>query len=157
VKTTLAPVAPPPSPLPSPIPAPAPPPAAPTRTVAPVPPPAPPALGQPTGSVHGKGAVTLQASDFPFTLYLQTVQRKIHERWTPPPREAGGRAVIVFEINRDGSVGRPMVEDSSGDPQYDQAALRAVIDANPFPPLPEGFRESILKIHLGFDFAPYRG
>jgi protein TonB len=116
-----------------------------------------PALGQTTGALQGKGAITMQASDFPFTLYLQTVQRKIHERWAPPPRGAEGRAVIVFEIGRDGSIRRPAVENSSGDAGYDQAALRAVTDANPFPPLPEGFRESTLRIHLGFDFTPNRG
>ena len=49
------------------------------------------------------------------------------------------------------------VENSSGDALYDRAALRAITDANPFPPLPAEFRESALLIHLGFDFTADRG
>jgi TonB family protein len=96
-------------------------------------------------------------SDFPFAWYLQTVQRKVNERWSPPARGAEGRAVVVFEIGRDGAISRPEVENSSGDVLYDQAALRAITDANPFPPLPAEFKQPVLKIHLGFNFATDRG
>jgi protein TonB len=114
------------------------------------------ALGQAAGSPQGKGAITMNVSDFPFAWYLQTVQRKINEKWAPPARGSESRAVIVFEIGRNGDVRRPAVEDSSGDAGYDQAALRAVADANPFPPLPADYRPQVLKIYLGFDFAANR-
>jgi TonB family protein len=117
----------------------------------------PPALGQPTGSTQGKGAITMSASDFPFMWYLQTIQRKVNEKWAPPERPSHTNAVVVFEIGRDGGVKNPAVERSSGDAQYDQAALRAIVEAHPFPPLPEEFRQPALKIHLGFNFSTDRG
>jgi hypothetical protein len=35
--------------------------------------------------------------------------------------------------------------------------MRAISEANPFPPLPEEFRESFLRIHLGFNYSGTRG
>jgi TonB family protein len=123
-----------------------------TPAAAVVPPPMP--LGRPTGSPQGAGAITLDVSNFPFAWYLQQVQRKVGENWVPPVRGASTRAVIVFEISRDGQVRRPpAVETSSGNAVYDQAAMRAVANANPFPPLPSEFQEPLLRIHLGFDFS----
>jgi TonB family protein len=120
--------------------------------VAPAPPPAP--LGRPTGSPQGTGAITLDVSNFPFAWYLQQVQRKVSENWTPPPRGSSTRAVVVFEIGRDGQLRRaPAVETSSGNAVYDHAAVRAVANANPFPQLPPEFKEPLLRIHLGFDFS----
>jgi TonB family protein len=121
----------------------------PPKTAAPVAPPSGAvALGAPAASTQGSGPVTVQASDFPFAWYLHAVQRKITEKWAPPTR-GDGRALVVFEISRNGEVKRTALEGSSGDAVYDQAALRAIADATPFPPLPEQYKSSILKIHLG--------
>jgi TonB family protein len=114
------------------------------------------ALGQPTGSTQGSGPVSVQASDFPFAWYLHAVQRKITEKWAPPAR-GDGRALVVFEISRNGDVKHAALEGSSGDAVYDQAALRAITDATPFPPLPEQYKSSILTIHLGFSPLSDRG
>lgn len=121
----------------------------------PPPPAAPAALGHPVGSPQGSGTITMNASDFPFAWYLQVIQRKVREKWAPAGHT--GRAVVRFEIARDGQVRPPKLENSSGDPVYDQAAMRAITEAIPFPPLPEEFKESALLIHLGFDFTPDRG
>lgn len=127
-------------------------------TPPPQPAPVPQALGRATGSPQGFGTITMEASGFPFGWYLQAVQRKISEKWAPPPeRVPEGRAVVRFEIGRDGQVRQPAMEDSSGDSAYDQAALRAIKEANPFPPLPAEFKEPGLLIHLGFNFAGGRG
>lgn len=122
---------------------------------APPPPAAPAPLGQPAGATQGSGPITVTASGFPFTWYLQAVQRKVNEKWSPPAH--AGRAVVMFEIGRNGEVRRPKLENSSGDPVYDRAAMRAITDATPFPPLPDEFKESALLIHLGFDFTSDRG
>ncbi len=120
-----------------------------------VPPPAAP-LGRPTGSPQGVGALTLNAADFPFAWYLRQVQGKISERWEGQARD-GTQPQVVFEIGRDGKVRGLAVEKTSGNPLYDQAALRAITDATPFPPLPEEFRETFLRIHLGFNYSGTRG
>jgi protein TonB len=115
-------------------------------------PPAPP-LGRPTGSPQGSGALTLQAGDFPYAWYLRVIERKIQETWKQPLSSREGQHVVaVFEIARDGQVRRVSVEKTSGDAVYDQAALRAITEANPFPPLPDDFKDAPLRVHLGFTY-----
>jgi protein TonB len=98
------------------------------------------------------GSVAVDGSDFPFTYYLRLIQSKIGERWSPPRAAAGGgeRVVVLFEIQRDGQVREPQVEHSSGNKLYDQAAIRAVGEASPFPPLPPEYKQPTLRVHFGF-------
>jgi TonB family protein len=124
------------------------------RTAALPPPPAP--RGLPTGSPQGVGAVTLNASDFPFAWYLRQVQRKISDKWDGQARD-GTQPQVVFDIGRDGRVSGLRIEKTSGNPLYDQAALRAITEAAPLPPLPDDFKESFLKVHLGFNYSGTRG
>jgi TonB family protein len=126
-----------------------------TRPEAPPPPPPAP-LGRPSGSAQGSGAVTLNVSDFPFAWYLAAVQRKITERWEGRALQ-GRQPVVVFEIARDGQVSNVAIKDSSGNRYYDHTAMRAIADAAPFPRLPDEFPGSVLRIHLGFNFAQDRG
>jgi TonB family protein len=122
--------------------------------VAPPPPPLP--LGRRDGSVQGSGPMTLNVSDFPFAWYLSRVQAKVTERWAGKALP-GQQPVAVFEINREGQVSRLAIEKSSGNTYYDQAALRAITEANPFPPLPAEFPGQTLRVHLGFNFSAERG
>ncbi len=112
-------------------------------------------LGRPGGAPTGVASLALEVSDFPFTYYLRQIQQKVSEKWVQPARtvEPGLRVVVLFEIARDGQVVSTKVEKSSGNAWYDQSALRAVIEANPFPPLPGGFPGESLRVHFGFDFV----
>jgi TonB family protein len=65
--------------------------------------------------------------------------------------------VAVIQIARNGQLSNVAIEKTSGNPYYDQAALRAITDAVPFPPLPAEYDAAVLTIHLGFNFAPDRG
>jgi TonB family protein len=124
-----------------------------TRPAPPPPPPPPPPapLGRPTGSPQGVGRVSLAVGDFPFAWYLRVIERKIQDSWRQPAgSHEGQEAVAIFEITPDGRVRRVAIEKTSGDPLYDQAALRAIMEANPFPPLPTEFKEPPLRVHLGF-------
>lgn len=119
-------------------------------------PPPPVPLGRRDGAVQGTGAMTLNASDFPFAWYLSRVQAKVTERWVGKALP-GQQPVAVFEISRDGQVNRLAIEKTSGNSYYDQAALRAITEANPFPPLPVEFSGQTLRVHLGFNFSAERG
>jgi TonB family protein len=122
-----------------------------TPSAAVAPPPAP--LGRRDGSPGGSGAMTLNtASDFPFAWYLSRVQAKITERWAGKAIP-GQQPIAVFEIARDGRVGAVSIARSSGNSYYDQAALRAITEANPFPPLPPEYGGTMLRVRLAFDFA----
>jgi protein TonB len=110
-------------------------------------------LGQAAGSLQGAGAVTLSVSDFPYAWYIQAIHRKIQERWEG--RAINGRQPeVIFVIGADGRLRGLEIGKSSGNAAYDQQALRAVSDANPFPPLPDGFGKSALKVGLQFVYDP---
>lgn len=111
-------------------------------------------LGRPSGSPAGVASLSLDVSDFPFTYYLRQIQQKVSEKWVHPARtaERGLRVLVLFEISRDGQIATPEVEKSSGNILYDQSALRAVMEAAPFPPLPQEFQAQSLRVHFGFDF-----
>lgn len=125
-----------------------------SRPVEPVP------LGRPDAGTAATGSISLDVSDFPFTYYLRQIQAKISERWSRPRVAAGGGervVVVIFEIGRDGQIKEPKVERESGNLLYDQSALRAVVDASPFPPLPSEFKAPFLRVHFGFEFRPDQG
>ncbi len=118
-----------------------------------MPAPAAPPLGQRTGSPQGVGALTLNVTDFPYAWYVAAIHRKIKERWDGYAL-AGQQPAVIFEIGRNGELKRVVVDKSSGNPYYDQTAIRAVTEANPFPPLPVDFKKPTLTIGLQFAYDP---
>lgn len=115
--------------------------------------PAAAALGRATGSTSGQGSLTLDVTDFPYAWYLRQVLQKVEERWQTQnrPNEPGERPRIYVEIQRDGSIAPPRIEQSSGSTFYDRAALRAITEASPFPPLPADWSKPSLRVLFNFD------
>jgi len=116
--------------------------------------PAPPApRGLPTGSPAGVGAQSLDASDFPYAWYLRQVLQKVEGEWQRQNQRAvpSQKPLVLVEIQRDGSIRMPRIDQSSGNAAYDQAAVRAVLDASPFPPLPQDWSRPSLRVQFRFD------
>lgn len=92
--------------------------------------------------------VTTDLPNFPYPWYITQVRLLLWEAWQGrrPALDAGG--VVGFSILPDGSFTDLSVESSSGDAGFDAAAVAAVRAAAPFPPLPQGFHDHFLKIHL---------
>jgi protein TonB len=111
------------------------------------------AIGQATGSISGQGSLTLDVTDFPYAWYLRQVLQKVEERWQTqnPSSEPAQKPRIYVEIRRDGSVAPPRVEQTSGSSFYDRAALRAITEASPFPPLPAEWANPSLRVLFNFD------
>jgi protein TonB len=105
------------------------------------------------GSGHGTG-------DNPDD-YLDRVQRWIN-RYKKYPEEARqkkqeGTAVVAFTLARDGTVTGASIEQSSGNPLFDVAALQMVHDASPVPAVPQRYWDKIgrpitisVEFKLGF-------
>jgi len=110
-------------------------------------------LGLPTGSPAGVGARSLDASDFPYAWYLRQVLQKVEGAWQRQNQRAAPsqKPLVLVEIQRDGSIRMPRLDQSSGNALYDQAALRAVLDASPFPPLPQDWTRPSLRVQFRFD------
>jgi len=128
---------------------PAPEPAPPPVASPPPHPEAPPeALPSPSLMVQPK----IDLPEFDCAAYCGALQDKLAGEWRPPAISAQGpvQAVIVFTINRDGSVDNVSLERGSGNFYFDQAALRAVLSAAPLPPLPRTLTSSTLRVHAPF-------
>ena len=110
-------------------------------------------LGAPTGTVTGTGALTLDVGDFPHAWYLRQVLQKVEQEWQRQnqPHDPQQKPQIYVEIQRDGSIRPPAIHKSSGNAFYDNAALRAVMGASPFPKLPDDWTKPSLRILFTFD------
>jgi TonB family protein len=106
-----------------------------------------------TSSPASGNSVSVDLNNFPFTYYIRQLSAKVDERWRRPPLITPERSVMIyFEIDRDGQIrGSAKVKQSSGNELYDQAALRAIVEASPFPPLPRELTEQYLKVNYEFN------
>jgi TonB family protein len=90
---------------------------------------------------------------FPLGEYANIIKERIKGKWFIPShlRNSQGHTTIIFYIGRDGRFSNARIEPSasSGNSSLDIAALKAIMDSNPFPPLPKGFPGD----HVGAKFV----
>jgi len=98
----------------------------------------------------GGGEIAGVPADFHFTYYIERMLALIESRWYKPAVAQGTRARVRFRIQRDGRVDAIEIEESSGHPSFDRAALRALYASNPLPPLPPAYTQPSLTVHLSF-------
>jgi TonB family protein len=96
------------------------------------------------------GVAGIEGGDFPYTMYLTNMNRLIGSHWFRPQITGDLTTKISFTINRDGSINDAAVEQASGNGTADRAALRAVLESSPLPPLPFGYNGTYLRVHLIF-------
>jgi len=110
--------------------------------------------GQAVGAqgTGGEGMPGAEASadmpNFPYPWYISRVRQMLWQQWQSRMPRGGGECVVVFSLLPNGGVVDVRTESSSGDSAFDLAALAAVQDAAPYPPLPQGFTEPFLKVHV---------
>jgi TonB family protein len=112
-----------------------------------------PAPQQPVAAevpVGGAGVTALEGGDFPYSIYIERMKTLIGSHWFRPQVGDNASAIVFFAIDRDGTIRNAKVEDASGNGLYDRAALRAVLEASPLPPLPFGYSGTYLGVHLKF-------
>ena len=67
-------------------------------------------------------------------------------------RREEGIAILSFTIHRDGSVTGAQIRESSGFARLDQAVLKMLEDASPFPPFSEDMTEEQMTLRIPVDF-----
>jgi outer membrane biosynthesis protein TonB len=86
--------------------------------------------------------------------YYSVIWAKIKKAWTIPEHLLKERVdlecVIILIIGNDGKLKRTWFEKKSGDDLYDQMAMRAIIKAEPLPPIPKELGEDTLEIGIRF-------
>lgn len=84
--------------------------------------------------------------------YANTIRNLIASKWNTAGVHAGASqmASVIFTIARGGAISGVKVSHPSGSFELDTSAQRAVLDANPLPPLPAGFDKNEATVELQF-------
>jgi TonB family protein len=106
----------------------------------------------------GEGGLSFGEGGFEdrFGWYVAAVRNRISTNWLLSTISASivtaPRVHITFDILRDGTVTNVEVPRSSGVPEVDRSALRAVLASNPLGPLPSDYSGSKVSVEFFFDF-----
>lgn len=88
--------------------------------------------------------------------YVEAVRNRISNNWLLSTISASitsaPRVYVTFDILRDGTITNVETTQSSGVPEVDRSALRAVLASNPLGPLPPDFPGSRVSVRFYFDF-----
>lgn len=103
------------------------------------------------GEGYGGGGL----SSFPYSYYLAEIQNRISSNWQTALIRSGTTgndfAEVRFHIFRTGRISEPLILRSSGNATMNSSAIRALRNASPFPPLPQGYSDEYLIVRLLFE------
>lgn len=89
-------------------------------------------------------------------IYYNLIWKRIRSVWVLPDAALAGQknleAIIGIRISPNGQIEDIQFEKKSGNPIFDESALRAIQKANPLPPLPPGFEGE--RFDVGVRFTP---
>lgn len=111
------------------------------------------ASGPPGLGLGGSGGGSPFDQDFEYAYYVQQMLTKIHQRWQRTAVRGTAVVIVRFTIARDGRVLDAEVETPSGVSILDRSALRAVMLADPLPPLPNSYPKDQVGVHLRFTYT----
>jgi TonB family protein len=107
----------------------------------------------------GTGGVAMgQGNSFGqrYAWYVASMRSRISANWllatVSPSIATAPRAYLTFEIARDGSINNVQITQSSGIPEVDRSALRAILASNPLPALPPDYSGGSVHVEFYFDF-----
>lgn len=107
-----------------------------------------------TSGGGGVGVGTGNPFGTQFGYYGKLITERIAQKWRTQDIDArlqtAPAASVSFDILRDGSVQNVQLVKTSGNYAVDTSARRAVMEAGPFPPLPNGFNRSSASIEINF-------
>ena len=89
-------------------------------------------------------------------IYYNLIWKRIRSVWVLPDAALAGQknleAIIGIRIAPNGQIEDIQFEKKSGNPIFDESALRAIQKSNPLPPLPPGFEGE--RFDVGVRFTP---
>ncbi|MBI1749739.1 MAG: TonB family protein [Acidobacteria bacterium] len=94
------------------------------------------------------------AGHFPW--YVEAVRRRVSSNWIQSYIDPGvrwaPRAVISFQVLRDGTIVNIELLRSSGNASVDRSAIRSIRDSSPLERLPSEYSGSHVAVEFWFDF-----
>lgn len=108
-----------------------------------------------TGLPKGMKVVSVDGMSAEGSYYLGLILAKISQHWRNPYQGQAQemRAQVYFRLSSDGELLDAQMEKPSEDGPFDQAALRAVLMAKPFPPFPPEMKLATLGVHFEFEYV----
>jgi len=89
--------------------------------------------------------------------YVDATRNRISSNWLVSTISANvlsaRRAYVRFDILRDATIKNVELTQSSGSPEVERSALRAIYASNPLGPLPPEFSGSRISVNFYFDFS----
>ncbi|MBI5375362.1 MAG: TonB family protein [Candidatus Schekmanbacteria bacterium] len=112
------------------------------------------AAGNAGGGGTGMSGGDVTLDDIRYKLYYDRIWSKIKESWILPDipgMDVKSMSVVIsVKISKNGEIIEKSFEKKSGSTLFDESAMRAILKANPLPPLPEGFKVDTLDIGVRF-------
>jgi len=91
---------------------------------------------------------------FTDTAYQKIAADKVLKAWkSAPGAPVGKKTVLIALIGKDGTLQGLRENMTTGFKPWDDAATKAVKDAQPFPPLPASWQYPTLEVHFHFKAA----
>ena len=108
---------------------------------------------------RSNSGVTFSTRELKYYSYMMRLKHRIESIWVYP-EEAARRGIygdlwISFTIKKDGSLGEVKLLRTSGYPELDRAAMRALKDGAPYWPLPEKWKIDALTVKGHFIYNLY--
>ena len=115
--------------------------------------------GSPQGSSSGGSGWEERQKEVAYSEYYDRVERAVRGNWIPPQtltniKERSVMTVVSLTLLADGRVLRSYIEETSGNPQFDESVMRAILKSTPFPPPPVGLRHDRFELGLRFHSTP---
>lgn len=113
--------------------------------------------GQKMVTANGSGVIgTNSPFGSMYGWYVEAVKNRISSNWLlsiiNPAILSARRIYIEFDILRDGTITNVKLTQSSGVPEVDRSAERAVLASSPLAPLPPQYKGSEVHVQFYFDF-----
>jgi periplasmic protein TonB len=108
---------------------------------------------------EGSGGLSFGDSMFGerYGWYVDAARNRISSNWLmstiSPNILSARRAYVRFDILRDGTIADVQLTESSGSPEVDRSALRAIYASSPLGPLPQEFPGNKVSVNFYFDFS----
>jgi len=103
----------------------------------------------------GQGGLNLGEFGDRYGWYVNAVRTRVSSNWLlsmiSPNLQSAPRVYVIFDIARTGNIENVKITESSGVPEVDRSALRAVLASNPFGPLPADYPGSKVSVEIYFD------
>jgi TonB family protein len=92
-----------------------------------------------------------------FKPYMVQVLMAVRRNWLaiiPDSARAGrrGRVIVQFAIDRTGSVPKVVIAEGAGTTEFDRAAVAAISQSVPLPPLPADYKGDQIRLQFAFSY-----